>query len=126
MRHLKVRSLMVPPGVPDFFTRVRLVEEGNVKLKGRVWAGPLAVKQVLVSVDGGVTWAEATLAAKAVGNGATRAGAKHFLMTKAIDELGNAQDNADEWNYYAMGATVPQSWRITGKPLPNPPRHPKL
>jgi DMSO/TMAO reductase YedYZ molybdopterin-dependent catalytic subunit len=29
MRHLKVRSLMVPPGVPDFFTRVRLVEEGT-------------------------------------------------------------------------------------------------
>lgn len=146
MRHLKVRSLMVPPGVPDFFTRVRLVEEGNVKLKGRAWAGPLAVKQVLVSVDGGVTWAEATLAAKAVGKFAwiawsfewrnARAGAKHFLMTKAIDELGNVQDNAEEWNYYAMGATVPQSvpvvvvsspeWRITGKPLPNPPRHPKL
>ncbi|ELR23771.1 nitrate reductase (NADH), putative [Acanthamoeba castellanii str. Neff] len=146
MRHLKVRSLMVPPGVPDFFTRVRLVEEGNVKLKGRAWAGPLAVKQVLVSVDGGVTWAEATLAAKGVGKFAwiawsfewrnVRAGAKHFLMTKAIDELGNVQDNAEEWNYYAMGATVPQSvpvvvvssaeWRITGKPLPNPPRHPKL
>ncbi len=56
-------------------------------------------------------------------------------MTKAIDELGNVQD-AEEWNYYAMGAMVLQSvpvvvvssteWCIMGKPLPNPPRHPKL
>ncbi len=32
MRHLKVRSLVIPPGVPDFFTRVRLLEEGMFTL----------------------------------------------------------------------------------------------
>jgi hypothetical protein len=146
MKHLKVRSLMVPPGVPDFFTRVRLVEEDTVQLRGRAWAGPLAVKRVLVSVDGGDTWEEAKLAAKPVGKFAwigwtyewrgARAGEKRFLLTKAIDESGAVQDDANEWNYYAMGATVPQSvpvlvvsaaeWRITGKPLQDPPRHPKL
>jgi DMSO/TMAO reductase YedYZ molybdopterin-dependent catalytic subunit len=145
MREIKVRSLMVPPGIPDFFTRVRLVEEGDVPLFGRAWAGPRAVKRVLVSTDGGSSWDDATLAPKPVGKFAwigwsylwkdARVG-KHFLMTKAIDEQGNVQDETEEWNYYAMGATMPQSvpvlviseaeWRITGKQLHNAPRHPKL
>jgi DMSO/TMAO reductase YedYZ molybdopterin-dependent catalytic subunit len=145
MREIKVRSLMVPPGIPDFFTRVRLVEEGDVPLFGRAWAGPRAVKRVLVSTNGGTSWDDATLAPKPVGKFAwiawsyvwkdARVG-KHYLMTKAIDEQDNVQDEIEEWNYYAMGATMPQSvpvlvlskaeWRITGKQLHNAPRHPKL
>ena len=33
------RSLMVPPGVPDFMTRTRHVEPGPTTLTGRAWSG---------------------------------------------------------------------------------------
>jgi hypothetical protein len=36
---MRVRSLMVPPGVPDWYTRHRLVERGPVELFGRAWSG---------------------------------------------------------------------------------------
>ena len=36
---MKVRALMLPPGIPDFLTRVRLVEAGSVTLTGRAWVG---------------------------------------------------------------------------------------
>src|SRR5512134_993678 len=35
----KVKSLMAPPGVPDWYTRRRLVEHGTVALAGRAWSG---------------------------------------------------------------------------------------
>ena len=33
------RSLMVPPGVPDFMTRARFVKPGPVTVTGRAWSG---------------------------------------------------------------------------------------
>ena len=47
------RSLMVPPGVPDFMTRERRVEPGSVSLTGRAWSGHGAIERVEVSTDGG-------------------------------------------------------------------------
>ncbi len=118
---------------------------GNVTLSGRAWAGGNAITRVLVSVDGGNSWQEAKLAPKPVGKFAwigwtfewknIKVG-KYFIMSKAIDDKGNVQDEEDVWNYYAMGSTVPQSvpvlvvskddWIITGKKLQNGPKHPKL
>ena len=36
---MRVRALMVPPGIPDFLTRTRLLDAGQVTLTGRAWAG---------------------------------------------------------------------------------------
>ena len=36
---MRVRALMIPPGIPDFLTRTRLVPSGPVPLTGRAWAG---------------------------------------------------------------------------------------
>src|SRR5256712_11638383 len=44
--HQKVRSLMVPPGIPDFITRIRLVEAGVVTLPGRALVGRTVVAGV--------------------------------------------------------------------------------
>ena len=33
------RALMIPPGVPDFPTRERLVELGACEIEGRAWSG---------------------------------------------------------------------------------------
>ncbi len=53
MTLIRVRALMIPPGIPDFVTRTRLVEAGPVTLTGRAWAGRLGVSRVEVSADGG-------------------------------------------------------------------------
>jgi sulfane dehydrogenase subunit SoxC len=55
------RSLMVPPGIPDFFSRTRLLDPGLCTLEGRAWSGQGAVERVEVSVDGGKTWADAAV-----------------------------------------------------------------
>ena len=36
---MRVKSLMVPPGIPDFYSRARMVEAGPVALFGRAWSG---------------------------------------------------------------------------------------
>jgi DMSO/TMAO reductase YedYZ molybdopterin-dependent catalytic subunit len=55
------RSLMVPPGIPDFRTRERMLEPGPCTLRGRAWSGFGPVKRVEVSTDGGATWSDARL-----------------------------------------------------------------
>src|SRR5829696_4949959 len=39
VRQIRVRALMAPPGIPDFFTRRRLVDRGRVTIRGRAWGG---------------------------------------------------------------------------------------
>ena len=36
---IRVKSLMVPPGVPDWLTRRRFVTPGQVEIIGRAWSG---------------------------------------------------------------------------------------
>ncbi len=55
------RSLMIPPGIPDFLTRRRLVDPGLCLLEGRAWSGLAPVVAVEVSGDGGATWLGATV-----------------------------------------------------------------
>jgi DMSO/TMAO reductase YedYZ molybdopterin-dependent catalytic subunit len=56
---IEPRSLMVPPGIPDFMSRRRFLPAGPVRLEGRAWSGWGPVARVSVSVDG--TWADASL-----------------------------------------------------------------
>jgi DMSO/TMAO reductase YedYZ molybdopterin-dependent catalytic subunit len=58
--HIRVKSLMVPPGIPDWYTQTRLVEAGRVTVYGRAWSGngtPIA--KVEFGVDG--VWSPAEL-----------------------------------------------------------------
>ena len=55
------RSLMVPPGIPDFATRDRVLEPGPCTVRGRAWSGFGPIERVEVSVDGGETWSDARL-----------------------------------------------------------------
>jgi DMSO/TMAO reductase YedYZ molybdopterin-dependent catalytic subunit len=36
---IRVKSLMVPPGIPDWYSRRRVVEAGAVTVHGRAWSG---------------------------------------------------------------------------------------
>src|SRR5262245_43709486 len=55
------RSLLVPPGVPDFLTRERFVDSTSVQLHGRAWSGQGRIVEVEVSDDDGGWWASAEL-----------------------------------------------------------------
>ena len=110
----RVRALMAPPGIPDFFTRTRLLGAGAVRLHGRAWAGRLAVASVEVSTDGGRTWAEAVLG-KPLGPSAWCEWSYDWLATpgdytlcaRARDSAGNVQPDA-MWNYQGMGNNMVQ------------------
>ncbi|MEX0801603.1 MAG: sulfite oxidase [Dehalococcoidia bacterium] len=111
---IQVRALMTPPGVPDFLTRTRILEVGGVTLRGRAWAGRLAVQRVEVSVDGGSSWADAKLE-RPVGPFAWRQWSfdwrarpgRHTLSVRATDSDGNTQPD-ERWNYQGVGNNMTQ------------------
>jgi sulfane dehydrogenase subunit SoxC len=99
------RSLMVPPGVPDFFSRQRHLEPGPVTLTGRAWSGYGPIERVEVSTDGAASFADARLGdplGEAAWLGwsldwdATKG--EHVLCSRATDSAGNAQPLLPEWN----------------------------
>ena len=100
------RSLMAPPGIPDFMSRRRFLALGPVDLEGRAWSGLGTIERVDVSADGGETWIAAELAPQRsprAWRGWTWAweppGAGDYeLCSRAIDSAGNEQPLNAEWN----------------------------
>jgi hypothetical protein len=95
---LAVRSLMVPPGVPEFQSRDRVVEAGRCPLEGRAWSGVGPITRVEVSADGGRTWAEATVETASGTFGWSRwtfdwtaEPGEHVLCCRATDSEGRTQ-----------------------------------
>jgi sulfane dehydrogenase subunit SoxC len=115
---IRVRSLMVPPGIPDFFTRKRIVTRGPVLLQGRAWSGEGAVTGVEVGVDG--TWLPAQLD-KPAGGYAWRKWTmpwvanpgEHELSCRATDETGATQPLEQNWNYQGLGNNMVQRVSVT-------------
>ena len=58
---IRPRSLMVPPGFPEFLSRRRIVDAGTHVVRGRAWSGLGSIERVEVSDDDGRTWWEADL-----------------------------------------------------------------
>ena len=57
---MRVKSLMAPPGIPDWYSRQRLVEAGRCTIHGRAWSGRgVPVAKVEVGVDD--RWSPAAL-----------------------------------------------------------------
>jgi DMSO/TMAO reductase YedYZ molybdopterin-dependent catalytic subunit len=99
------RSLTVPPGIPEFLTRERLLGPGPVTLQGRAWSGHGPIERVEVSTDDGETFADARLE-EPLGEAAwvgwsfdwdARPG-RHVLRSRARDAAGNAQPLEPPWN----------------------------
>jgi DMSO/TMAO reductase YedYZ molybdopterin-dependent catalytic subunit len=99
------RSLMVPPGIPDFLSRERFLEPGPVELRGRAWSGWAPIESVEVSTDGGDTWAPAELE-EPVSPAAWRGWSfaweastgRHELCCRATDADGRSQPVDSPWN----------------------------
>jgi DMSO/TMAO reductase YedYZ molybdopterin-dependent catalytic subunit len=100
------RSLMVPPGIPDFLTRKRFLAAGPCVLEGRAWSGTPPVRRVEVSVDGGESWVDAALGepvSEFAWQGWTYTWeaepGEHVLSCRATDDGGRTQPVMPEWNY---------------------------
>jgi DMSO/TMAO reductase YedYZ molybdopterin-dependent catalytic subunit len=101
------RALMVPPGIPDFFSRRRFVAIGEHVIFGRAWSGHAPVTAVEVSVDGATTWQPALLADDPVGPAIWRAWTYEWaadlpgefeLCCRARDAAGHGQPSVPDWN----------------------------
>ena len=100
------RALLVPPGIPEFLSRTRLVDAGPCALEGRAWSGWAPIERVEVSADGGDSWDDATLD-EPLSEFAWRGWTYRWeaepgdyeLCCRATDAAGNTQPLAPEWNY---------------------------
>ena len=106
---MRPRSLMVPPGIPDFFTRERRLAAGPCALHGRAWSGRGAIERVEVSTDGGATWADAQLQPSAGSHAWTgwsfdwdAMPGSYELCSRATDATGTAQPLQPDWNLHGV------------------------
>jgi DMSO/TMAO reductase YedYZ molybdopterin-dependent catalytic subunit len=116
---MRVRSLMIPPGIPDWYTRRRLVEAGEVELRGRAWSGGgVPVLKVEVATNG--EWAAAELDERQhryawVGwRFVWRAAPGEYeLMCRATDANGNVQPLTPQWDHAGFGNNAIQRVPVT-------------
>ncbi|MCX5312172.1 sulfite oxidase [Streptomyces sp. NBC_00154] len=108
------RALMIPPGYPDFMSRIRFVRPGRVLLEGRAWSGWPPVTRVEVTTDDCRSWYDAELTPP------DRSGAhlwawqrwqsfwiatpgNHVLAARATDAAGRVQPLTQPWNRGGFG-----------------------
>ncbi len=117
---IAVRSLMVPPGIPEFLSRRRLVDAGLVALEGRAWSGRGDIERVEVSDDGGRTWSDAQV----LGSDGPYAWhgwtfdwqadpGEYELVCRATDATGDIQPLAPAWNVGGYGVNAVQRVDVT-------------
>jgi sulfane dehydrogenase subunit SoxC len=100
------RSLMVPPGIPDFATRERTLQPGPCTVRGRAWSGFGPIERVEVSADGGASWSSARLGAQASQwawcswhwDWEPSEPGVYELACRATDAAGNVQPLEPAWN----------------------------
>jgi DMSO/TMAO reductase YedYZ molybdopterin-dependent catalytic subunit len=107
---IRVKSLMVPPGMPDWYTRRRAVEAGAVTVHGRAWSGNgVPIRRVEFACDG--VWQDATLDVPAVSPYAWRGwrciwdatAGEHKLQCRATDANGCVQPVEQRWDRHGFG-----------------------
>ena len=116
---MRVRSLMVPPGIPHWYGRHRLVDAGEVTLAGRAWSGGgVPIEKVEVAVDG--QWQAATLEPRHSSYAWTgwrttwkATPGEHELMCRATDANGQTQPLEPPWDNAGFGNNVIQRVAVT-------------
>lgn len=116
---IRVKSLMVPPGIPDWYTRRRMVDAGPVTITGRAWSGGgVAVERVEFSAGG--AWRDARLEprrgdyawAKWTCTWNAEPG-EHVLACRATDANGEIQPLDPHWDNSGFGNNVVQRVAVT-------------
>ena len=117
------RSLMIPPGFPEFFSRTRIVDAGEIELRGRAWSGWGRIVRVEVSADGGTGWRAATLGDQPTPTEwvpwrvawQAEPGA-YELVVRATDDAGNVQPLEQSWNHHGFENNAVQRVPVTVRP----------
>ena len=117
---MRVNSLMVPPGFPDYYGRRRTVDAGSVDIIGRAWSGDAPVKRVEFAVNG--VWQDALLdpapGAHAWRRWTVRWNAPrgaHELRCRATDETGAAQPLDPPWDVTGFGNNAAQRVEVNAR-----------
>jgi DMSO/TMAO reductase YedYZ molybdopterin-dependent catalytic subunit len=122
--HMRVKSLLVPPGIPDWYTRRRLVDAGAVTLTGRAWSGDgMPIAKVEVGIDG--TWQAAELDPPP-GKFAWRGWralwkaepGEHELACRATDANGQTQPVETRWDMSGFGNNAVHRVAVTVRAKP--------
>ncbi len=110
---MRVNSLLAPPGVPDFYTRRRVLQAGRTVIVGRAWSGDGPVVRVELAVDG--TWRDASLEPAPSRHAWQRWQAlwdalpgEHGLACRATDTAGNVQPLEPTWDATGFGNNAVQ------------------
>lgn len=112
---IKPRALMIPPGIPDFPSRTRVLRAGSVTLQGRAWVGRGRIERVEVSTDDGHSWHDAELeppvsrlAWRGWSSRWQAAPGRYTLGVRATDDQGRTQPLDQPWNYQGMANNMVQ------------------
>jgi len=124
LTRMRPRSLLVPPGIPEFLSRRRIVAAGRCELRGRAWSGIADISGVEVSTDDGESWSDAEVERDGLGRWAWRAWrlewdarpGEFVLCSRARDAAGNVQPLEPSWNVggYANNAVQRVAVTVTG------------
>jgi DMSO/TMAO reductase YedYZ molybdopterin-dependent catalytic subunit len=106
LTRIRARSLMLPPGMPEFLTRGRIVDVGTHVVRGRAWSGFGPIERVEVSDDDGRTWWDAILDEPPPNAFAWRGWSfewhaspgERILCSRATDATGATQPLEPAWN----------------------------
>jgi DMSO/TMAO reductase YedYZ molybdopterin-dependent catalytic subunit len=106
VRRIHTRSLMVPPGIPDFMTRSRVADAGPHVIRGRAWSGRARIERVEFSDDDGRTWWDTALDEPTKDSYAWRgwrfdwlaSPGERVLCCRATDATGETQPLEPSWN----------------------------
>jgi DMSO/TMAO reductase YedYZ molybdopterin-dependent catalytic subunit len=115
---MRVNSLMAPPGIPDFYTRRRVVEAGPVEIAGRAWSGAAPVEHVEFGIDG--RWSRVDVAPQRHAHSWVHwrftwhaAPGEHELACRATDAAGNTQPLEPPWDLSGFGNNGVQRIHVT-------------
>lgn len=121
---IRVKSLMTPPGIPDWTTRLRYLSPGSITIVGRAWSGT-GTGIAKVEFTDGEDWQEASLA-KPLGqyawvkwtiNWEAQPG-EYSLRCRATDNLGNVQPLEPVWDAAGFGNNAVQTVQVYVKDTP--------
>ncbi len=121
---MRVKSLIVPPGIPDWYSRGRLVDAGPVALMGRAWSGNgVGIRRVEVAIDG--VWQDAVLdpphdtyAWRGWRASWTATPGEHVLQCRATDDNGDVQPIEQRFDRAGFGNNQVHSIAVTVRARP--------
>ncbi|MBX2878597.1 MAG: molybdopterin-dependent oxidoreductase [Granulosicoccus sp.] len=111
---LRVKSLMQPPGIPDWKTRVRYVQPGRVTISGKAWSGN-GTAITKLEFDDGSGWNSCAISPPTEKYAWTAwsfdwqaTPGDHMLRCRATDANGNVQPEAPPWDASGFGNNAVQ------------------